>query len=304
MFTDYKSLRDAVEDCTCVGIKHYYYFLYPIDIRSPDARSVATSVQQSCDCKAIFMSEERKLRDSKLVRIDSKDRDIGSQSQYNFKVSTNDFQLHNVKRVLLKSVLFPNTQYNVTPFNNMLIYDLGAVTVPKGQYSLIELLDELIVQFAAEGPAVVMTYVINTITNKITFTFGGALILTGASPMSKLIGLDPQVDTASLTVHIMPNTFNVSGLQKVYIGSHTMTRGTTMTSSDKSHIKVFTEIPIRVNYGSVEHRTLNDLHSIDESTHSIPFNLSQIDITLYDQDLNVIDLNGLDTQIVLKVFMS
>ena len=82
-----------------------------------------------------------------------------------------------------------------------------------------------------------------------------------------------------------------------------MTRGTTMTSSDKSHKKIFTEVPITVPYGTTEHRVLNDLHSIDQTSHSVPFNLSQLDLTFYDQNLNVVDLNGLDIQVVFVAFM-
>lgn len=255
---------------------------------------------------------ERELRSSKLVRIDSSERNIGSVSQYDFEVSLNDFTLHNIKRILLKSVSIPNTQYNINSFNNIFTYYDGTanrtLTVPLGQYSITGLMDELIVLFAAAAIPITMSYVIAALTDKITMTVAPAITILGGpvidenTTISRQLGLDPRLNTASATVHIFPNVHNLAGLLKVYIGSHTITRGTAMTSSDKSHVDVFTEIPIRVPYGEVEHRVLDQLHSIDESTHSMPFNLSHIDIKFYDQNMNILELNGLDVQIVLKVF--
>jgi hypothetical protein len=193
--------------------------------------------------------------------------------------------------------------YNVNSYNNVLFYDAGlSVTVPQAQYTVTEFMDELIVQFAAEAPAITMTYTIDLATSKIEMTFTAPIILQGSSAgttMACLIGLDGSADTASLAVQTMPNHYDFSGLKKVYIGSNTLTTGTSMSSSSKEHYKIFTEIPIIVPYGQSEKRTLTDLHTIDQVTHSVPFNISNIDITLYDQDLNVAELNGLDIYIVL-----
>lgn len=245
------------------------------------------------------------LRTSKLIRIDSKDRSPSSNSQYDMTVDFNDYMLHQIKRVILKSVYMPNTMYNINQYNNTLIYDVGGgdvtMTIPEGQYNITELMDNIVAQFIA-GPFTVVTYVNDTSTNKVSITFDANVILRASSTIARVIGLDPDTDTANLSVHNLPNIYNLSGLQKVYIGSHTIAKGTTMSSSDKSHIKIFTEIPITVPYGGVEHRVLDILESTDEVTHSVPFNISSIDITLYDQDLNIVDLNGLDYQIVLKVF--
>lgn len=252
-------------------------------------------------------SNERKFQHAKLVRIDSKDRETESRSQYDFKTSTNDFMLHNIKRVILKSVIIPNTQYNINIHNNKLYYTapsigptVNLITVPVGKYKAAQFFDILIALFLLDS--IVMTYVIDLITAKVTLTFNTPISLQGdISTMNKVVGMDLTITPASVSV-LMPNIINFAGLQKVYVGSHTLTRGIAMSSSDKRHIKIFTEVPITVPYGGVEHRTIEDITSLDESTMSIPINLSNIDITLYDQDLNIVDLNGLDIQLVLKVF--
>lgn len=253
------------------------------------------------------LSNERKFQHSKLVRISSRDREGHSKSRYNFKTSFNDYMLHNIRRVILKSVIIPNTQYNVTSHTNILWYNAPSLTnsqaiiqIIPGQYTAIQFFDLLVSQFSLDG--VTMAYTLNQNTGKATLTFNTPIILYGdISTMNTIIGLGDETITASTNISL-PNIVNFSGLQKVYIGSHTLTRGITMTSSNKNHIKVFTEIPIQVPFGGTEHRTIEDITSLDESTLSTAINLSSIDLTFYDQDLNELELNGSDVQVILKVF--
>lgn len=252
------------------------------------------------------MEEKQILRESKLVRISSRDRDGDSQGQYNFKVSFNDYFLNNVRRVLVKEIVVPNTAYNVNSNTNTLVYEAAAgdqtITVTPGQYTLTELLDELVTQFAAETPAQTMTYTVNSITDKLNITFTNSISLKGSAlgtTMSYLLGLNPSINTASQLSHDLPNSFDMSGLKTIHVGSHRLTTGTSMSSSDKSHVKIFTSIPITVGYGQWEKRIITEYHTSDQITHSVPFNISNIDITLYDENLNIVDLNGLDVYITL-----
>jgi hypothetical protein len=253
------------------------------------------------------LSNERKFQHSKLVRISSRDREENSKSRYNFKANFNDYMLHNIRRVILKSVIIPNTQYNVTSHTNTLWYNAPSLTnsqaiiqIIPGQYTAIQFFDLLVSQFSLDG--VTMAYTLNQNTGKATLTFNTPIILYGdISTMNTIIGLGDETITASTNISL-PNIVNFSGLQKVYIGSHTLTRGITMSSSNKNHIKVFTEIPIQVPFGGTEHRTVEDITSLDESTLSTAINLSSIDLTFYDQDLNILELNGSDVQVILKVF--
>ncbi len=114
----------------------------------------------------------RELRESRLVRIDNRDRTSGSL--YNFTVNFNDYLLHNVQRMLLKSVYIPNTQYNVNSNKNELVYDAGAgtqtITVTPGQYNLTELMAELTTEFAGAVPPVTFGYTFDTNTSKLNIT--------------------------------------------------------------------------------------------------------------------------------------
>ena len=256
------------------------------------------------------MSEptHHQLRTSKLVRISSRDKDPESTSKYDLHVSFNDYMLHQARRVLLKSIHIPNTAYNVNKHNNTIVYDTGfgniGFKVTPGQYNLTELADQLIVQFATQPVPVTLTYTIDTAQTKLILTFAGGITVSTEGSINGILGLDTDTDSvfpAGIST-ILPNIFDLSGLKKVFIGSHALAKGTTMTSSNKIHKNIFTEIPIEVTYGSIQHRTLSDLHTSDEVTHSTPFSVSNMDITLYDQDLNILDLNGRDWQLILKVF--
>lgn len=250
----------------------------------------------------------QELRTSKLVRVSSIDRDEDSSSRYDLHVSFNDYALHQVRRVILKSLTIPNTYYNINRHNNEFVYDLGfgpiGFKVGVGQYTLTELADELVALFASQPVPVVMTYTIDSVKTKLELTFSADIEITNDGTINSVLGLESDVSTmfVAASPQTLPNIFNLSGLRKVFIGSHTLALGTTMTSSDGRNINIFTEAEIDVAYGGIQHRTLSDLHTSDEITHSTPFNISNMDVTLYDQDLNVLDLNGREWSMVLKVF--
>jgi hypothetical protein len=58
-------------------------------------------------------------KNSRLVRISSKDRSSTSNSQYDIIYDTNDYDMQLIRKVVLKSAIIPNTQYNVNIYNNV-----------------------------------------------------------------------------------------------------------------------------------------------------------------------------------------
>ena len=88
------------------------------------------------------------IANSRLLRISSKDRSSQSPSQYNIDFNTNDNDLHQIKRITLKSVVIPNTQYNITQHNNVLylpttLTDATHYEISVGQYTTVELITTL-----------------------------------------------------------------------------------------------------------------------------------------------------------------
>ena len=259
---------------------------------------------------------EHEIRTGKLVRISDHDRVVESKSQYDFVVRTNDYFLGQVRKIIVKSITVPNTQYNISSVNNTLTYDIGAgdatVSVPQGQYtSIADLLDALAAALLASPDAIIMSWTFDTLLSKATLTFGVPIILkrgtngaqseVGTSTIAHVIGLGDQ-DTASLTVHVMPDIVDLSGLKKVYIASKALTMTSSMVSSNLVQANVISEINITQPFGYICHRDIPEIEASDESTSSIPNNISSIDIQLLDERLRPIDLQGHNVYITLKIF--
>ena len=79
------------------------------------------------------------LAESRLLRISSKDRADTSRSRYNIDFRTNDNELHQISRIVLKSIVVPNTQYNINLHTNTLylptsLSEVTKYTIKPGQY--------------------------------------------------------------------------------------------------------------------------------------------------------------------------
>ena len=260
--------------------------------------------------------DEHEIRTAKIVRISSHDRTSDSKSQYDFKIATNDYFLNQIRKVIVKSVSIPNTQYNVSTVNDTLTYDIGggdtSVSIPVGQYaSPSDVLDALAASLLAGPDAIVMTHTVDALTAKAELTFGVPIILkrgtngaqseVGTSTIAHVIGLG-DVDTASLLVHQMPDLPDLSGLKKVYVSSAVLSSTSSTVSSNRVQSNVYTEVSMDVPFGYYKHRTVDDMTTSDERTVTVPNNLSTIDIKLLDEKLRPVDLNGHDCYISLKVF--
>lgn len=254
------------------------------------------------------MENRSELRSSKLFHISSADRTLESKSQYDFVCHSNDYFLHQIRRIIVKAITMPNTGYNVNSYYNTITYDTGggdlSVTIPVGNYgNLTDLFDAVVVAFGAAGVPIVVTYVTDALTLKTTLTFAVPVTLHASSTASHIIGMDQKVDTASLAVQILPAIPDLAGLKKVYIASHRLSSSAAMiTSESEPQFNVLTEIEMDVGYTFVAHRTIDVLNASDEMTSADPINVSSVDIQLYDERLNPVDLNGHDFWITLKVF--
>lgn len=246
------------------------------------------------------MNESKQsLRSSKLLRINSKNRtNPSSSNQYDFTVNFDSSDLNQSTRVVLKSITVPNTQYNINTNNNTIDYNgVSSVSIPVGNYSLSELITAIETAFSAINVVVVSQ---DNTTKKLTLTFTSNIVLDDTSSMKYVLGF---IDTtSSATAQVMPNLPSLEGLQKVFVKSSKLSNSSAMIDSSKQSLNIFTEIDIDVPFGYFAHRFIDDLHTSDELTFSQPKNLTDIDIKLYDQDLNPLELNGHHFEMVLKVF--
>lgn len=254
------------------------------------------------------MTTRKRRRDSKLVRISSRDRSAPSTTnKYNFDISFDDYFLHQIQHVIVKSILIPNTQYNINSNNNTLFYDyngtgVSSITVTPGQYDITSFMTALDAAIVAAGDVCTTTQ--DPTTLKLTLTFGANTIMYGpadqATTMHEVLGFE--FTTANAAAQVMPGLPDLSGLKKVYIKSNKLSNGVAMSNSEKKHVNVFTEVDIDQPFGGIVHRVLDDLHTSDEVTNAQPKNISTLDIELLDENLNTVDLNNHEFEILLKVF--
>jgi hypothetical protein len=249
-----------------------------------------------------------------FVVISSKYRTGDSRSTSDFTYSIG--QSLEVSAVAVKSVSIPNVQYNINKHNNSLLVYYGdsnpassaTVVLPEGQYnttSLITQLEALILS----STGVDLTIVQDALTGKLAFTSSTLAFKFSTdpidSPSAKVLGLG---DTASATYPDQvtmsldcPFLINLSGLKNYYLASRVLSHGYNGIFKSGESLPLVMNIPIDVPYGAIEQYDPQDI-SLNLKTFSRPSNIQWIDIKILDEDLNVIDLNGGDIEIVLKIY--
>jgi hypothetical protein len=201
-------------------------------------------------------------------------------------------------------VLIPNTQYNINEYNNNLLFDVGAGIIgfklAEGQYDIAGFISGLEAAFLAVGVTVTISQ--NALTKKLSLAFAAPIDLVGlegGSTLAPVIGYEE--DRSTDISHPMPYLPQLAGLTKVYVGSDKLSNTTSMISTDGSIYNVFAELDITVPFGFTEHQVEETLDTINSISFPEPRDVSHIDIKLYDQDFNPLNLNGLDIEITLKM---
>tara|TARA_R110002096_G_scaffold75982_1_gene179478 strand:+ start:85 stop:822 length:738 start_codon:yes stop_codon:yes gene_type:complete len=239
--------------------------------------------------------------DSRLLKISSKDRSEESPSKYQIVYRTNDTDLHQIKKVALKSAIIPNNQYNINANNNLFNFPntLGGplYTVPVGQYTTTTLIADLNAQITG------LTITQSTLTQKLTFTMAGGTfdIISDPvlNPIAYVLGLE--TDASTVALYTSDSFPDLSGLQNIYIASQTLSNHTSMITSNKLKQNVFCNVGISVPFGGTMILEEDD-STLDFSVFHSHKNISSIDITLLDERNNVLDLNGADWQLIFRVY--
>jgi hypothetical protein len=217
---------------------------------------------------------------------------------------TNDSDLHQIKKVVLKSAIIPNTMYNINKHNNRLhlpntLESDTDYTIPEGQYTT----QSLITALEAILPSMVITQ--DELTQKLTFTMTGGQFSVfsdkGVNPMCDVLGM--LTATSSMVgVYTCEALPDLAGLNNIYISSQTLSNHSAMIASEKLKKDIFCNIPMDVPFG-VTKVSDEDETSLDYSVFSSRKNISSIDITLLDENNNELDLQGADWIIILRVYL-
>ena len=256
---------------------------------------------------------------SRLLRIDSSQRLVASDPITRFNVNLSRMtETNDVVRVVLKSVSFSNSMYNVqAPNDKFTVFVTNStgfftVTLPEGFYSTAQLMaalegliNPLLVPFAT-----VLTFTQDPINSLVTVTssletvsiLSQVLQLSQTGFDSKLPGFlgfftDSPAPALAVTATKIPNLY---GLTNCYVHCQQMAEANVVDGDVEAH-DILAQVPVTVPYGQFVHYELNDelLGAINFSSER---NLDILDISLRDIDQNLIQLNTGSLTLLVKLY--
>ena len=241
---------------------------------------------------------------SKLVRVSS----TGSVNPAKFKVDLDpDVHLRNVKKISLKSIRFPNYQYNIQEgINDTLIIESVAdgtqtLTISPGFYNTAELMTVIETAYNALAITGTMTVSQAAYTYKITIAMAGdTFSLTDANILATLGYTEQTSAAASHTAEAIPQ---LHGLESVHLVSKRLSSDNIIHSNNSlSNQATFCEIPVTVPFGA-QNIYISDNDDINSVVYPHPREISTVDIELHSEDGRLLNINPMhDVEVFFKIF--
>lgn len=243
----------------------------------------------------------------KLLRISSRDRNnLANTTSSDFTITLDNIDsAHDLKSVVVKHISFTNTIYNITSKNNTLTYNIASsptsVSIAVGQYTATQFKTAL--EAVASGIVLVMT--LDPITYKYTLATTTAIewLPIDNNPMAEILGISTG-SGSDVTSHVCASTVNLSGIQNLFVRCSNLSFTNLVSSRANINSDVLAIIPITSEFGFNEqyissHSEIDDVDSL--SLHSGK-NIQKMNIKLTDDDGDIVDMNGSDIILVLKVY--
>lgn len=243
---------------------------------------------------------------SKLITINSKYRDHGSNSSFHISMPVNDQRLERVTAVGLVSCNIPHREYNIQAKlnNNTLQYNLNGGGVVSYDFkdgfyttsTIIQTLNNLL-----SG----VTITQDNITGRLVATTDGSttLELYSASSIASSIGLYNDIILAVSSTEEFSNLPSLNGLDNIYIVSDKLAASNSY-SSNKSLSHVLAVVPVNTSFGGTvvfyDNSGLENSKIIYDPTH--PISLTSIDFRIEDGFGNLLSLEHEHVHLTLRVY--
>jgi hypothetical protein len=258
---------------------------------------------------------------SRLLRI-SNIHSIGANDTItDFRIGLNRMtETNNIVRAVVKSVSFPNNAYNIYTTgnlkNNIFNFEIDGVATysvglaADGFYTTQQIID--IIKPAIQSiidvidPTNILTMQIGEFSKKIEYSLSkvtlsitspGAL---GDGGLNSTLGNTEDLNIDNLGVAVSQEVPNLYGLTNVYIHSTTLAEGNLVDGDVENH-DILGEIPVNVPFGAMVYYESQD-DELDAINYLSFRNYDALRIQLKDVNDNVIQLNGGDLIIVLKLY--
>lgn len=249
---------------------------------------------------------------TKLLNIRSFDRISGTNSKFVADIGSHGID-GRITRVVVKSVYFTNSQYNIKTSKNettITVTFAGPVVVnaviADGQYTITQLLSVIKTSLQAAMISAGVTGVINLVDNiyQNTVTITNTLtniVSVSADKLGEILGFTTtQVQVPALS-QTGEHIYDLTGLRIVHIGINKLSSNHLVTS-DQSMRNIIVDIPCNVPFGSQAYYAGSDdvLNSI---TFPSPLNnIRLLEMEILDESFSPIEFNGFPWSVVLKVY--
>lgn len=211
--------------------------------------------------------------------------------------------------VTIKSVSIPHVEYNINSTKNKLRISSGGVvhdlTIPVGQYDVSQLITELQTQIiTAIGGTCAIT--LDPVTKKLNFQASAGLRVSTVktvSSLSKYLGIAYGTSYYPTTDSINFNATGIPVLQgpnNYYLASSVLSQGYASILTSGQRVPIILPVPVDVEYGQIQQYESNDTE-LNTKQFSRPQNIQNIDIKIYDDDLQIVDLHSQDIEVILKI---
>jgi len=222
------------------------------------------------------------------IHINSKDRTSGSNENLTMDLF---LPINNIKNIKIKSIEIPLTHYVVNSTNNTINFTLGGshtATLTPGNYTPNQLADEIKTEMNNVSAGFSVSY--DNITHKFTISNAAPfdISFTGTTA-SKLIGLT--TDTGSVTSYTSTNCIDLLGTRCIYIKSGAISLLNTKSYVSETMDNIIYKLPLIDENIFILGGNINEYIIINYTgPHS---SMTTIDLQLLDDNLTVMDLNGL-----------
>lgn len=237
------------------------------------------------------------------IHINSKDRNLGSLSASDFNVNIG--QGLYLDQIQLDAVQIPYTYYNVNSTNNTLVINWNSsnttLTISPGNYTLSQLGTALNSAVGTINSNITCT--LNSIQWTFTFSFSAASPSTGQlilsqSTINRLIGFPSTTDTTNSSN--LTSTSVALLLDQAFLFINIDGVGDNIISSTNGNKYTF-YVPVSVVGGEMlVYQTDLDQNQVLKVNQPVKY--SSLHVRLYDNFGNILNLNGSDWSMTIKIY--
>ena len=239
------------------------------------------------------------LPNTRIVQI------VSSQNPVSFR--SGDIDLGQVSRVHLKTIILPNTEFNVNSKTATVLITasdmVGSVIVPQGQYDITAYLTALKVQLDAVSVPNTFTVTQDPTTFKLIFTkSGGAEFTISPNRASRLTG-QHTAKTSLALVLTSDGIPDMSGMRMVCFQSFTLGKfkmSSSATSTNITKTVVLGSEPMTAPFGGVLKSEQTE-ETLDSHYFNGYHNCSTFEMLLVDENGESLELNGCEWILSLEM---